>query len=192
VESPTLQRARIAAVAGTMWKIDPVHSTIGFTVKHMMFATVHGRFDSFRGTIRFDRDRPWNTAVEAEIDAATIATGIRKRDEHLRSADFFDVAAWPTISFRSIRIRPVHGGGRNHWLVTGELTIRGATRPVDLVVRQTGAPGRPYADDIEFAATATINRKDFGMEFNLPIEGGGLVVGDEVRISLVIRANRTS
>jgi polyisoprenoid-binding protein YceI len=173
-----------------MWRIDPVRSTIGFSIKHMMFATVHGSFGEFWGTIRFDADRPWDAGVEAEIDAASIDTGIRKRDEHLRSADFFDVATFPTISFRSTRVRPATPGGRNRWIVIGNLTIHGVTQAIELAVEQTGAPGGRSHDIIEFAATTKINRKDFGMEFNLPIEGGGLVVGDEVKLAITIQAIR--
>ncbi|MGH2562520.1 MAG: YceI family protein [Thermomicrobiales bacterium] len=191
MSSQTLQRLEIAATAGTMWRIDPLHSTIGFSVKHMMFATVHGRFAGFRGTIRFDDDHPDDAEVEVEIDAATIDTGIKKRDDHLRSADFFDVAVYPTISFRSTRVEPFNRFGRHHWLVVGNLTIHGVTRSVELAVEQTGAPEPWHTDVIEFGATATINRKDFGMEFTLPIEGGGLVVGNEVKIAISVQASKT-
>jgi len=188
MQSQTLHRAETTAVAGTMWRIDPIHSTIGFSVKHMMLATVHGRFGGFSGTIRFDDDRP--EEVEVQIDAATIDTGIKKRDEHLRSADFLDVAAYPTIEFRSTRVESVSPFGRHHWVVVGNLTISGVTRSVELAVEQTGEPNRQYAEVIEFAATAKINRKDFGMTFNLPLEGGGFVVGDEVKIAISVQASR--
>jgi polyisoprenoid-binding protein YceI len=128
--------------------------------------------------------------VEAEIDAATIDTGIKKRDQHLCSADFFDVAAYPTIAFRSTRVQPVNSREGNRWLVVGDLTMHGVTRAVELAVEQTGFPELWDTDDLEFGATATINRKDFGMEFNLPVEGGGLVVGDEVKIALSVTASK--
>jgi polyisoprenoid-binding protein YceI len=187
METQTLSREQAAPVAGTVWTIDPLHSTIGFSVKHMMFATVHGRFTGFRGTIRFEGGR--HVEVEAEIDAATIDTGIKKRDQHLRSADFFDVAAYPTISFRGTRVEPVNSREGNRWLVVGNLTMHGVTRAVELAVEQTGFPELWDADDLEFRAAATISRKDFGMTFNLPIEGGGLVVGDDVKITLSVTAS---
>jgi polyisoprenoid-binding protein YceI len=200
VVTPTLQREEPAAGAApaqatatptvTTWRIDPTHSSVGFSVKHMVFATVHGKFDGFRGIIRFDADRPWDASATAEIDAATIETGIRKRDDHLRSADFFDVATWPTIAYQSTRIRPAIPGGRNRWVVFGELTMHGVTRPVELAVEQIGAPGQRSANIIEFTATATISRKDFGMAFYRPIESGELVVGNDVTISITVQANR--
>jgi polyisoprenoid-binding protein YceI len=185
-------RAEIAADAGALWRIDPVTSTIGFSIKHMVVATVQGRFGDFRGTIRLHDDRPHDASVEVQIDAGSIDTGISKRDAHLRSADFFDVVAYPTIAFRSTRIEPVSPVRRDRWRVVGDLTMHGVTRAVELAVEQTGEPSRRYADVIEFTATAKINRKDFGMEFNLPIEGGGLVVGDEVKVAITVQANRST
>ena len=143
----------------------------------------------FSGAIRFQGGCPVD--VEAEIDAATIDTGIKKRDAHLRSADFFDVATYPTISFRSTWIEPVKSREGNRWLMVGNLTMHGVTRAVTLAVEQTGFPELWDADDLEFRATAAINRKDFGMTFNLPIEGGGLVVGDDVKIVLSVTATTT-
>jgi polyisoprenoid-binding protein YceI len=172
-----------------MWRIDPIHSTIGFSVRHMMVATVRGHFGGFSGTIRYDSDRPMEAGVEVEIDATTVDTGIRMRDEHLRSADFFDVATYPTISFRSTSVEPASVGKRKRSLVAGELTMHGVTRAVELTVEQTGAQS---ADVIEFEATTKIHRRDFGMEFNLAIEDGGLVVGDEFECKLasIVQANR--
>jgi polyisoprenoid-binding protein YceI len=190
METLTLQRAETAADTGTLWTIDPVHSTIGFSIKHMVVATVRGRFGGFRGTIRFDEDRPHEASVEVQIDAASIETGIAKRDEHLRSADFFDVAAYPTIAFRGTRVEPANPFRRDRWRVVGDLTMHGVTRPVELAVEQTGYPELWDTDDLEFRATGTINRKDFGMEFNLPIEGGGLVVGNEVKIALSVTTSK--
>ncbi len=120
-----------------------------------------------------------------------IDTGIKKRDQHLRSADFFDVAVYPTISFRGTRVEPIHSRAGNRWLVVGNLTMHGVTRSVELAVEQTGFPELWAADDLAFRATAKINRKDFGMEFNLPIEGGGIVVGDEVKIAISVQTTQT-
>jgi polyisoprenoid-binding protein YceI len=189
MDTQTLQRAETAADPGTLWTIDPVNSTIGFSIKHMLVATVHGRFGGFRGTIRFDDECPQDASVEVEIDAASIDTGITNRDEHLRSADFFDVAAYPTIAFRSTRVEPVNPLRRDRWLVVGDLTMSGVTRSVELAVEQTGGGTNPWdADVISFAATATISRKDFGIGLNLPLERSEFVIGDEVKIAIDVRA----
>jgi polyisoprenoid-binding protein YceI len=188
METQTLPRTETAANTGTLYTIDPIHSTIGFSVKHMMLATVHGRFAGFRGTIRFDRDRPDDAAVEVEIDAATIDTGIKKRDDHLRSADFLDVAAYPTIAFRGTRVEPINPFSRDRWVVVGDLTMHGVTRPVELAVEQTG--GGPDLWDVEvasFAAAAKISRKAFGIGLNLPLDAGGLVIGDDVKIVIDVQ-----
>jgi polyisoprenoid-binding protein YceI len=188
METQTLQRAETGADTGTLWRIDPSHSTISFTIKHMVVATVHGRFGGFRGTIRFDDDRPQDALVEVQIDAGTVDTGEKKRDDHLRSADFFDVAAYPTIAFRSTRVEPVRPFRRNRWRVVGDLTIHGVTRSVELAAEQTGGPNPWDAEVTSFVATTKISRKDFGMEFNLPLDGGGLVIGDEVTIAIDVQA----
>jgi polyisoprenoid-binding protein YceI len=184
--APTLKRTDTTVVGGTTWKIDPLYSSIDFSVKHMKIATVHGHFDDFRGTFRFDPDRPSRTKVEVEIDAASINTGIRKRDNHLRSPDFFDVVAYPSITFVSTEVTPISSFSRHNWLMTGALSVHGITRSVELSVKQIGDIRDGAADSIEFAATGTIKRKWFGMEFNLPID----VVADEIRVSISIHANR--
>jgi polyisoprenoid-binding protein YceI len=188
MEVQTLQRTGVAIDAGATWTIDPTHSTIGFSIKHMIFATVHGHFNGFQGTIRFDDDRPQDTSVEVQIDAASIDTGIRKRDDHLRSADFFDVATYPGITFRGTRVEPVSPLRRDRWRVAGDLTIHGVTRPVELAVEQTG--GGPDLWDVEvasFAATTQISRKDFGIGLNLPLEKGEFVIGDDVKIVIDVQ-----
>lgn len=188
METQTLQRAETAADTGTLWTIDPVHSTIGFSIKHMMVATVHGRFGGFRGTIRFDEERPQDALVQVQIDAASVDTGIKKRDAHLRSADFFDVAAYPTIAFRGTRVQPASPLPRHRWHVAGDLTLHGVTRPVELAVEQTG--GGPDLWDVEvasFAARTKISRRDFGIRLNRPLDAGGLVIGDEVSIAIDVQ-----
>ncbi len=178
-----LNRANPAVTEGTLWTIDARHSSITFSVKHMKIATVHGRFDRFGGTIRFDRDRPARTEVAVEIDAASIDTGIGKRDDHLRSPDFFDIAECPFITFRSLEVEPISSFSLHSWRMSGTLTIHGVTRNVELDVRETGrrdaGPGGPLA----FEATGVIKRKWFGMEFNLPID----VVADEVKVSASVQ-----
>jgi polyisoprenoid-binding protein YceI len=188
VEVQTLQQIDPAARVGTLWRIDPIESTVGFSIKHLVIATVHGSFSSFSGAIEVLGDRP--IAVTARIDVATIDTGILKRDEHLRSADFFDVTNHPTITYRSTSVQPVNARGRNRWLVNGDLTMHGVTRSVDLTVDRTDRSTDWDSNAVEFDATASINRKDFGMVFNLPVDGGGVVVGDDVRIAIHVKARR--
>jgi polyisoprenoid-binding protein YceI len=189
MESQTLQRAEIAAAASTLWKIDPVNSAISFSVKHMVVATVHGRFDGFRGTIRFDGNDPYEAVVDVEIDAASINTGITRRDEHLRSADFFDVVTVPTFTFRSTRVEPASLFRRDHWLVVGDLTMHGVTRSVELAAERTDGSQNPSdADVISFVATTKINRKDFGIGLDLPLEKGEFVIGDDVKIAIDVQA----
>jgi polyisoprenoid-binding protein YceI len=184
--APTLQRTGTGLVSGTSWMIDPFYSSIDFSVKHMKIATVHGHFDDFRGTFRFDPDRPTRSKVEVEIDASSINTGIKKRDNHLRSSDFFDVAAFPSITFVSTEAEPVSAFSRHNWLMTGTLSVHGVTRTVELAVKEIGPVRDGTSDTIEFVATGTIKRKWFGMEFNLPID----VVADEIHVSISIQAHR--
>jgi polyisoprenoid-binding protein YceI len=161
---------------------------IRFSIRHMVVATVHGRFDGPRGVLRFDRFRPANIEVEAEIDPATIDTGIGKRDDHLRSQDFFDVATFPTMSFQSTAVELVSSARGDRWRMVGNLTMHGVTRSVELDVRQVDPPGRRQSDVLRFTATCNLDRKDFGMTFNLAVEGGNLVVGNEVRVEINIKA----
>lgn len=185
------QQGVAASDRRTTWTIDPAHSTIAFSVKHMMFTTVHGRFGGVRDTIRVDDDRPHDASVEVEIDTAPVDTGDTKRDEHLRAADFFDVAAYPTIAFRSTRVEPVSPLSRDRWRVVGDLTIHGVARSVELAVEQIGRGTNPWGAEVAgFEATAKISRKDFGMEFNVPLDGGGVLVGDEVKIAVDLQAVR--
>jgi polyisoprenoid-binding protein YceI len=175
----------------TTWTIDPVHSMFGFTVKHMMITTVHGRFGGVRGTLRLDDDHPHAAAVEIEIDTATIDTGDVRRDAHLRSADFFDVATHPTIAFRSTRVESSSGFGRDRWTVTGDLTIHGVTRPVELTVEETGRGTSPQGATVAgFEATGKISRKDFGMTTNVPVGEGGWLISDEVKLAIDVQAIR--
>jgi polyisoprenoid-binding protein YceI len=191
MESKTEQVTPSQTETRATWSIDPAHSTIGFSVKHMMFTTVHGRFTGVKGTIRLDDDRPHEAAIDVEIDTATIDTGDPKRDEHLRSADFFDAATYPTIAFRGTNVESLSPFSRDRWRVLGELTIHGVTRAVELSADQTGRGKNPWGAEIAgFKATAIISRKEFGMEFNVPLDGGGWLVGDEVKIAIDIQALR--
>jgi polyisoprenoid-binding protein YceI len=185
MESLIQQRPDVAV--GTTYTIDPVHSAIYFSIKHMAFSIVHGRFGGFRGAIRFDGDFPRDVFVEAEIDVATIDTGEPKRDAHLRSADFFDVAAYPTITFRSTRIEPAAALRRDRWTVIGNLTLHGVTRSVALAVEQIGDDPDPELWDVEtasFSATTKIKRKDFSIGLSPLFNVGGLAMGDDVTIAI--------
>jgi polyisoprenoid-binding protein YceI len=163
------------------WKVDPAHTTVGFRVSHL-FTSVHGRFDRFDGTIEFDPDDPKATVVRGTIESASIDTNHEKRDEHLRSADFFDVEKYPTLAFESTGVTDVDG--RNGKLA-GSLTIRGVTKAVVLDVTFLGRGTDPWGNvRAGFTATLTIDRKDFGLNWNEVLETGGLLVGDEVAIRI--------
>ncbi|HEX3257730.1 MAG TPA: YceI family protein [Pseudonocardia sp.] len=169
--------------AGT-WDIDPVHSEVSFSVRHMMVSKVRGRFGSFSGQIVTGEDVT-GSSVTATIDATSIDTNNEQRDNHIRSADFFDVANHPTWSFASSAVRVVDGELR----VDGELTIKGVTRPVTLSLEVEGFGPDAYGGTrAGFSASTTINRADFGVDISMPLDGGGVVVGDKVTINLEIEA----
>ena len=165
-------------VAGT-WTIDPSHSEVGFTVRHLM-TKVRGQFESFEGKLTTGTDLPGTTA-EATIDLNSINTRDAQRDGHLRSADFFDVENNGPMTFRSTSF--------DGSTATGELTIKGVTRTVELDVEFLGLDTDPYGNTkIGFEATTEISRKDFGVDFNIPLDGGKLLIGDKVSITLSIQA----
>jgi polyisoprenoid-binding protein YceI len=170
-------------VAGT-WDIDPVHSDVSFTVRHMMVSKVRGHFDTFSGEIVTGEEFTDST-VTATIDATSINTGTEQRDNHIRSADFFEVETHPTWTFRSTHLRLE---GDSHTLA-GELTIKGVTRPVELALEVNGFGPDGYGGTrTGFTATTTIDRNDFGVNIKIPMDGGGVVVGDKVQITLEIEA----
>ena len=168
------------------WEFDPAHSSVELSVRHLMISTVTGRFKSLRGSVTRDEAAIENSRVEAEIDAASIDTGVADRDNHLRSADFFDVANHPKLVFRSTKIEDLGGdSGRMH----GELTIRGVTRPVILDVSYLGEIRDPWGNRRRgFSAETTLYRKDFGMTWNQVLDTGGVLVGDKIKVSLNIEA----
>ncbi len=165
------------------WTIDPAHSVAEFKVKHMMISNVKGRFTRISGTLVLDEQQPANSRVEAQIEAASISTGDEQRDGHLKSADFFDAEKYPALSFKSTSVKPEGDGEAK---VTGELTIHGVTRPVTFNVEGPTAPAKDTWGNtrVGVAATTKINRKDFGLTWNAALETGGILVGDEVTISL--------
>ncbi len=175
--------AAAAAAQTTTWALDPAHSTAAFTVRHMMINNVRGEFGKLTGTLALDPKDLGKSTVEAAIDAASINTRVEARDNDLRSANFFDVAKYPTLSFKSTRVEPVSPGKLK---VTGELTMHGVTRPVVLDVDgPSPAIKDPWGNRrIGLSASTRINRKDWGLMYNKLLESGGMVVSEEVAIDL--------
>lgn len=168
------------------YTVDPNHSRVSFVARHLGFSKVRGSFKSFEGTLEMEPGNLETLTASSTIQAASITTNEARRDEHLRSKDFFDVENHPEISFRSKEVK--HASGDSAVLV-GDLTIRGITKPVDLVVEYLGESADPWGGTrIGLEAEATINRKDFGLEWNVALEAGGFLVSDEIRIVLEIQA----
>lgn len=170
-------------LAGT-WQADPVHSEIGFSVRHLMVSNTRGRFTGYDVTIVTDVD-PLDSSVAATIDLASIDTGYEPRDDRLRSADCFDVERYPTMHYRSTGIRQTDSG----WVIDGELTLHGVTRQVPLAAAVHGFGPDPFGGQrAGFSATAQISRRDFGIDVTLPMDSSGVLVGDTVSITLDIEA----
>jgi polyisoprenoid-binding protein YceI len=168
------------------WKLDNVHSHVGFSVKHLMVATARGQFKSYTGSVSIDPKDFTRSTFEGEIDVASIDTGNADRDTHLRTNDFFDVPNHPKITFKSTGIE---AKGENEYIVHGDLTIRGVTRPVALDVEYLGTAKSPYGYTAAgVSVRGTINRKDFGISFNAALETGGFALGDKVKLELDIEA----
>ena len=171
-----------ASLAAT-YDVDPAHTSVQFRVRHL-FTTVTGRFETFEGKIIFDEKEPAKTRVEGSIDAATLNTNVKKRDDHLRSADFFDVAKFPKITFQSSSVTDLDASGKKGKM-QGTLTLHGVSRPVVLDASFLGKGKDPGGHErAGFHGTTTINRKDFGLTWNKALEGGGLLVGDDVTIEI--------
>jgi polyisoprenoid-binding protein YceI len=176
----------IPQIASTTWNIDPVHSVAEFKVKHMMISNVKGQFTSVQGVLSLDESDITNSRVQASIEAASINTREAQRDAHLKSADFFDVEKFPTLSFQSTRISRAGDGELS---VAGDLTIHGITRSVQFAVEGPTAPGKdPWGNTrVGLSATTKINRKDFGLTWNAALETGGILVGEEITITLDVQ-----
>ena len=168
------------------WELDSAHSVANFSVKHMMISKVHGSFHKLNATLRLDRNSPINSTVEATIDAASIDTDNEKRDEHLRSPDFFDVKTFPSITFKSKRFE---AAGGDNFRVLGELTMHGVTREIALDVESGPTEMKdPWGNTkIGASGTAKIKRKDFGLNWNAALETGGILVGEEVSVTLELQ-----
>jgi polyisoprenoid-binding protein YceI len=168
------------------WKIDPAHTNVEFTVRHMMISNVKGQFQKTSGTIATNGSDPSSAKIDATIDATSIDTRVEKRDAHLKSPAFLDVDKFPTITFKSTK---VEAAGPGKWKVTGDLTLHGITKPVVLEVEGSGPPIQVMGNTRAGAsATTKIKRSDFGLTWNQALEGGGVMVGDEVAISIDVEA----
>jgi polyisoprenoid-binding protein YceI len=169
-----------------IWQIDASHSAVEFVLKHMMVSRTKGRFTKFDGQIELDERNLAGSSVAVVIDVASLDTHDEKRDEHLRSADFFDAAAYPKITFTSTSITPKGG---DSFEVVGDLTIKGTTEQVVLNVEAQGVGASPWGQQVAgFEASTDINRKDFGLTWNVALETGGFLVGDNVKINLEVEA----
>lgn len=164
------------------WKIDPAHSQIQFSVRHMMISNVRGRFEDFTGAVEFDEEDPARSSVEVQIEAASINTKEPQRDTHLRSPDFLDAEKFPQLRYKSRRVEMIDA---SHGRMIGDLTIRDLAREVVLDVEYAGKAKSPWGTvSAGFSATAKLSRKDWGLTWNSPLETGGFLVGDQVNISI--------
>ncbi|MGK2318396.1 YceI family protein [Gordonia rhizosphera NBRC 16068] len=172
-----------APIAVGTWNIDPVHSTVGFSVKHLMVSKVRGKFETFSGTITVAEDG--TPSVQAEIDVTSLTTGNDQRDAHVRSADFFEAETFPKATFVSTGVTPKG----DDYVLTGDFTLKGVTKSVELALEFNGvSAGMGQGPVAGFEASTVLNRKDFGIDFQMPLEGGGVVIGDKVTITLEIEA----
>jgi len=168
------------------WEIDATHSQATFSVKHMMISTVRGHFEVLSGKLHIDEEHPDNSWVEAEVDAASINTRDAKRDGHLRSPDFFDVEKYPKITFKSTKVTPT---GNNEYRVTGDLAMHGVTKEETFHADYSGQVKDLYGlQRAAFSVKGKINRKDFGLNWNVGLEAGGVLVGEDVNIEIDLAA----
>ncbi|MFN8582820.1 MAG: YceI family protein [Gemmatimonadaceae bacterium] len=170
------------------WQIDESHTNAQFSVRHLMISTVRGRFAETKGTVAYDPAKADAVDVRVEIPVASITTHSEQRDAHLKSPDFFDAATYPTIQFIGKRIE---GDTNGRFKLIGELTIRGTTKPITLDVVNEGTGNDPWGNErMGFSATAKLNRLDFGLHWNAALETGGVVVGEEVKLSIDVEIMR--
>jgi polyisoprenoid-binding protein YceI len=168
------------------WQIDASHSLVEFSVRHMMVSTAKGRFGDFAGSIVFDPANVAQSSVNVEIQANSVATADPRRDEHLRSPDFFDAEQFPTLAFRSTRVEPINA---ERVRIVGDLTIKDVTREVVLEAEFNGQGLNPWGKQVVgFSAHTALNRKDFGLNWNVALEAGGVLVSDTIKITLEIEA----
>ncbi len=174
----------LSVTTGT-WVIDQSHSTLGFSAKHAMITTVRGGFGGFEGTLALDGSNPALSSATVTIQAASFTSGNEQRDGHVKSADFLDVENFPTLTFASTAVRQ----GGSEFVMVGDLTIHGVTRTVEIEAEFSGVSKDPFGNDrIGFEGSTTINRKDFGLEWNVALEAGGFLVSDKIKITLDVSA----
>lgn len=172
------------------WEFDHAHSSVGFSIRHLLVSKVRGRFNTWSGELHFDEKHPERSSVEVRIDAKSIDTGEAQRDAHLRSPDFFDVEKFPHLIFKSTRVEK---SGEDRLTLLGDLTIRGITKPVVLEVEHGGSLKDPWGKQrAGFTASAVIDRKDYGIVFNQVLDAGGLALGDKVTLAIDIEATQVS
>jgi polyisoprenoid-binding protein YceI len=176
-------------MATQRWNIDTSHSGVHFAVRHMIISKVRGAFERWQGVIDFDPQNPSASKVSVRIEAASIDTRDEKRDAHLRSSDFLDVEKHPAVTFESTKVEKVKG---DQYRVLGDFTLHGVTRPVELTAELLGNGKDPWGNErIAFQAQTSINRKDFGLHWNQALEAGGVLVGEQIEISLDVQAVKT-
>lgn len=167
------------------WNIDPAHSSVHFTVRHMVIAKVRGSFGKFSGSLTLDGADLAQGRLTAKVDVASIDTAEEKRDAHLKSADFFDVARFPEMTFTSTRVE----GQGERFKVVGDLSLHGVTKPVSLEVERNGAGKDPWGNErVGFSAKGSLNRTDYGLKWNQALEAGGVLVGEKVEIEIEVSA----
>lgn len=168
------------------WQVDPVHSCIHFSIRHFVVSKIHGRFTKWGGTLHLDEASPAASQVEIHIDVDSIDTNDPKRDAHIKGADFFDVAQYPEIIFKSTHVA---SAGKDRYRVEGNLTLRGVTKPMVFDVESGGTVKDPWGNNRGgFSLNGSLNRKDFGLSFNQTLEGGGPALGDTVDFSIDVEA----
>jgi polyisoprenoid-binding protein YceI len=174
----------LTTLTGT-WNLDTAHTRLGFSAKHAMVTTVRGAFEDFEGNLTLDGENPAASSATVTIQAASFDSGNEQRDGHVRGADFLDVENYPTLTFRSSEVRTAG----DEFVLVGDLTIRGTSRPVQIAVELEGVEKDPWGNQrIGFSGETTISRKDFGLTWNVPLDGGGLLVSDKVKITLDVSA----
>lgn len=179
------------ATGTTTWNIDPTHTTVEFSAKHMMITTVKGRLKDVTGSIVVDEQNPDRSSVEVSFDAGSIDTGVAQRDGHLVSGDFLDVANHPRITFKSKRIEGARANAGEEFTVIGDLTIRGTTREVKLTATYEGRGRDPWGGErVSFSADGKIDRREFGLVWNQALETGGILVGNDIKIHIEAQAVR--
>jgi polyisoprenoid-binding protein YceI len=173
----------------TTWTIDPAHTSVEFSATHMMITTVRGRITDVRGAITVDEQNPGRSSVEIELGARSLSTGVEQRDQHLHSTDFLDAQNYPTIGFKSRRIEGARAQQGTRFKVTGDLTIRGTTREVTLDTTYEGRGKDPWGGErLSFNATTRIDRREFGLTWNQALEAGGILVSNEIRLTIDAQA----